>query len=184
MTEMTGEVLEYCRGRMEVRPEPVALRVFLGKVARAVHAEMIARSIQVLVGIREDTVVRLDSTRMERVFRNLLRNAADAMPDGGEIRLGAARSGDRLIISVADTGCGMSEDVLRRATEPFFSSGKELGSGLGMAIAGRIVEGHGGALEIESVQGKGTTVRVLLPLEAPGATMEPAEASEPQTQAC
>jgi len=164
MMETTRDVLEYCRGRMQMRPEPISLRVFLGRIVQAAHHEMSARSIRVLVGLKEDLAVPVDVKRMERAFRNLLYNAAEAMNSGGEIHVTASRARDRLMISITDSGCGMSEDVLRRALEPFYTAGKEMGTGLGMAIAARIVEGHGGAMEIESAEGKGTTVRILLPL--------------------
>jgi len=168
MTGMTKEVLDFCRGRMELRTEPVSLRIFLGRVARAVHAEMSARSIRVLVALRDDVTLMIDPARMERVFRNLLRNASEAMPGGGEVRVGGAIAADRLVISVTDSGCGMTEEVRRRAFEPFYTSGKETGSGLGMAIASSIISAHGGAVEVESAPGKGTTIRVVLPLETPG----------------
>jgi signal transduction histidine kinase len=168
MTEMTRDVLEYCRGRMQMKPEPVSLRVFLGRLIQAVHNEMTARSIRVLVGLREDLVIQVDVKRLERAFRNLFGNAADAMSHGGEIHVSAARAQDRIMISITDSGCGMSEEVRRRALEPFYTAGKESGTGLGMAIAARIVEGHGGAMEIESTEGSGTTVRILLPLRESG----------------
>lgn len=180
MVGMTREVLDYCRGRIEVRAEPIPLRLFLGRVARAVSAEMNARSIRVLVAIREDVTMMLDTERMERVFRNFLRNAAEAMPEGGEVRIGGAVAGDRLVISIADTGCGMSEEVRQRAFEPFYTSGKEGGSGLGMAIAASIISAHGGAVEIDSTPGQGTTIRVLLPLDGAGSrSREEAGAREP-----
>lgn len=163
MTEMTREVLEFCRGRVSLSAQPTSLRLFLARLVQAVRNEMRAREVRVLVGLREDMVLTLDAKRMERVFRNLIRNAADAMKDGGDIHITAARAQDRAVLSVVDSGCGMTEEVRKRALEPFYSSGKETGTGLGMAIAARIVEAHDGAMEIESVPGKGTTVRVLLP---------------------
>jgi CheY-like chemotaxis protein len=120
------------------------------------------------------------------VLLNLAINARDAMPEGGELtlRARAPRSGEpapiageltgrgRAVIEVVDTGCGMSAEVAERAFEPFYTT-KDLGegSGLGLATVYGIVQQLGGAVELESAPGRGTTVRLHLPLDAeePGA---------------
>jgi signal transduction histidine kinase len=112
--------------------------------------------------------VRLDQEALQRVFQNIVANARDAMPGGGTLRVAAAAERGRLRVEFADTGTGMPEEVRRRVGEPFFSHGKRHGTGLGMAIARRVVEEHGGTLEIDSAPGAGTTVRLLLPLAPRG----------------
>jgi signal transduction histidine kinase len=89
------------------------------------------------------------------------------MPQGGALRV---RTGEReglLCVEFSDEGAGMLEGVRRRVGEPFFTSGKLRGTGLGMAMVKKIVEEHGGRVEIESAPGRGTTVRLLLPPEGP-----------------
>lgn len=102
------------------------------------------------------------------VFVNILQNAAEALhgkPGGGTVMVTARRDGDALLVRVADTGPGMSREVLENATVPFFT-GKAGGTGLGLAMADRIVHDHGGTLELKSRPGAGTRVTVRLPLRA------------------
>lgn len=112
-----------------------------------------------------------DRQQLRQVLLNLFTNAADAMHNGGTLNLGVhptelATSKSGIVISVADTGIGIDPNHLHRVTEPFFSTKEEgKGTGLGLAICRRIVEQHHGRLEIESALGKGTTVRVLLPVK-------------------
>ena len=104
-------------------------------------------------------------------------NAVDAMPKGGVLSASLRRLGaeDALEIAVADDGHGMTPDEIRTAFEPYFST-KDTGLGLGLALTRKIVEDHGGSISLESVQGRGTTARILLPLTA-GTPVEHSEAA-------
>lgn len=106
-----------------------------------------------------------DPQQLAIVFSNIVRNACDAMPQGGQIELSAIRNGDGVGISVRDTGTGMSKEVLQRVMEPLFTT-KARGIGLGMAISRAIVEKHNGKLLAASEVGQGTTVTVWLPKAA------------------
>jgi signal transduction histidine kinase len=98
------------------------------------------------------------------VLENLVRNAMEAMPDGGTVTVRTARSGaESVLLSVADTGCGMDARTRERAFDDFFTT-KALGSGLGLAFVRRVVEAHGGRVSLESEQGRGTLVSVRLPV--------------------
>lgn len=116
--------------------------------------------------------VEADANLLRLVFDNLVSNAFQAMPDGGtvEIVVGEATRGDAQFvrIDIVDQGHGMDEQVLARATDPFYTT-RPSGTGLGLPIVQRIVEAHGGQLEIDSTPGQGTRVSLLLPLLAPGA---------------
>jgi signal transduction histidine kinase len=101
---------------------------------------------------------------MVRVISNLIKNAREAMPHGGILTLDIEQDANDAVIRVADTGSGMSPDLLAKVFEPFFTYGKKNGTGLGMAIARSIVEAHGGQIEISSTLGSGTTVKIRLPL--------------------
>ena len=104
------------------------------------------------------------SGEVREVVANLILNAVDALPDGGSIRIQTLEEGHRVLVSVADTGIGMSEDVRRRAFEPFFTTKGVKSTGLGLAVAYGTVRRHGGELTIDSAQGRGTTVTFSLPL--------------------
>jgi signal transduction histidine kinase len=106
-----------------------------------------------------------DPGQLEQVLVNLLMNAADACAEGGHVRASAAERGDRVAIEISDDGCGIAADHLPSVLDPFFTTKKRgQGTGLGLTIAADIVKNHGGALEIDSVVGSGTTVRVYLPI--------------------
>jgi len=95
---------------------------------------------------------------------NLVFNAVDALPKGGVITISTRPTGQRVAIEVKDNGQGMSEETRLRCFEPFFSTKGEHGTGLGLAQVYGVVTRHGGTVEIESELGKGTTVRILLPV--------------------
>ena len=121
-------------------------------------------------------MVRGDELKLAQVFSNLLSNAIKFTPKGGEVVLEALEQGDGgVLVSVRDTGVGMSEEEIRVALEPFgqIDGGRDRwrdGTGLGLPIAKSLVEMHGGKLVITSVKGSGTDVTVLLPSEQ-GATL-------------
>ena len=114
--------------------------------------------------------IRADETRLQEVLYNLLENAVKYSRENGEIRLQAERCGPEIVISVSDNGIGISRDDLPRIFERFYRADKARsrefgGTGLGLSIVKHIAQLHGGRVEAESEPGKGTTVRVLLPID-------------------
>jgi two-component system, OmpR family, phosphate regulon sensor histidine kinase PhoR len=114
-------------------------------------------------------LIRADETRLQEILYNLLDNALKYTQPGGKIRLQADQQGDEIAVSVSDTGIGIDEADLPRVFERFYRADKarsrELGgTGLGLSIVKHIAQMHGGRVEAESKPGRGTTVRVLLPL--------------------
>ncbi|HET6316645.1 MAG TPA: response regulator, partial [Chloroflexota bacterium] len=114
--------------------------------------------------------VAIDPAELREVLINLLFNATDAMPDGGSIEISSrpGRNAGMAELEVRDNGHGMPESVRARIFEPFYSTKGAKGSGLGLAVAYSIITRHGGAITVESEQGKGTTFLIRLPF-APGA---------------
>lgn len=100
--------------------------------------------------------VVLDYKKITYCLRSLVNNAVEAMPNGGGLTLHTARGHEEVILTVKDTGPGMSEEEIRTVTTPFFST-KEQGTGLGLPLCARILEGHNAAFEIFSEQGRGTS---------------------------
>jgi signal transduction histidine kinase len=107
-----------------------------------------------------------DRDRLKQVLLNLILNALDAMPDGGTLTVEGTAAGGALTLAVADTGPGIAPDVLSRLFEPYVTT-KAKGLGLGLAIARRVVEDHGGRIEAESLAGQGTRIVMALPLRGP-----------------
>jgi len=144
----------------------VDVREALGRAATGVRREQTARSVTVDMSRVPNELprVRGDAASLEQLFANVLTNAAQASADGGAVALSVEANGGPLFaVTVRDHGAGMSPDVLARAGEPLFSTKPE-GTGLGLAVARRIAAAHGGTLSIESASGRGTTVRIQLPL--------------------
>jgi PAS domain S-box-containing protein len=122
---------------------------------------------------------------LTEMITNLLLNAIDAMPNGGRLTV-TTRTDKRgwVVLTVADTGVGMSEAVRRRIFEPFFSTKGEAGSGLGLAMAYSIVKRHGGEIRVDSEPGKGTTFTITLPASGEAIPQAPApERTGPRRQA-
>jgi two-component system, NtrC family, nitrogen regulation sensor histidine kinase NtrY len=111
--------------------------------------------------------VLVDRTLILRALANIVENALHAMPGKGELTVDASTEPDAVVITFRDTGVGMDDEALARVFEPYFST-KASGTGLGLPIARRNVEATGGAIDVESQKGVGTTVRVRLPLESSG----------------
>lgn len=113
--------------------------------------------------------VLVDPGLFRLALDNLVANSAQAMPDGGTIKLSVHRGNfedgtEAAAVDIIDSGCGMKKEELERAKKPFFTT-KPRGTGLGIPIAVRIVEAHGGEMEIESAPHRGTTVTIKLPYE-------------------
>jgi signal transduction histidine kinase len=109
--------------------------------------------------------VMADAEQVKQVFLNLLSNAAEAMDEGGELRIAAEAGRDSrpmAVVRFTDTGPGIAADVRSRIFEPFYST-KEGGTGLGLCIAARIMARHGGRLELEPAAGRGASFAVWIP---------------------
>jgi signal transduction histidine kinase len=109
-----------------------------------------------------------DFAKLGRVFHNLLRNACEAVsPDSGRIRIVARGANNRVEISVSDNGSGIPEEIRDEVFQPFITSGKRDGTGLGLAVVEKIVRDHGGEVVVESTGSRGTTFKVTLPVMPP-----------------
>lgn len=111
-------------------------------------------------------IVNMDPNEMKQVFINIINNALQAMPRGGDLRIRVHPvGGHEATIEFADTGVGISPENLQKIFEPFFSTKEDRdGTGLGLPISYRIVQHHGGRIDVESEPGKGTVFRIVLPL--------------------
>lgn len=167
LVEMTTEVLDYCRSKTQLNPEPTQLHVFFDEAMKPLRPEFKRRGIRLETEIRHADAIPLDRRRFQRVIYNLAINAADAMPGGGALRLHAVREGDVVQIEVTDNGCGIPLESQEKVWQPFVTMGKKHGTGLGLPIARKIIEDHGGTISLQSEVGKGTTFIIRLPLCRP-----------------
>jgi signal transduction histidine kinase len=147
-----------------VKAQTIDLREPLAAAMRTAAPEFQARSAR-LEPLADATPVHVqaDAAALERLFLNLLRNAAQALGAQGRARVGVEAADDVATVTIRDTGPGIPKDDLEHVFEPFYSTKAE-GTGLGLAIARQIVAAHGGELSIASEEGHGTEVRVQLPV--------------------
>ena len=111
--------------------------------------------------------VKGDPVELREVLVNMIYNAIDAMPSGGEIRLTIQENRDRVVVCVSDTGTGMSPDVKQRLFDPFFTTKGKAGTGMGLAVSFGIIRRHEGSIEVDSEPGRGTTFKISLPKVVP-----------------
>ncbi|MCW4030230.1 MAG: ATP-binding protein [Candidatus Bathyarchaeota archaeon] len=119
-------------------------------------------NIVVINETQDEQTLLVDHLKIERVFTNLINNALDAMHEGGTLTITSSHVKDYIQIDFADTGAGMPSEVLEKLWTPFFTT-KAKGMGIGLAICKRIVDAHGGKIEVQSVEGEGTIFSVFLP---------------------
>lgn len=135
-------------------------------------------TIEVRVNAPKPAMALGDSSELREVVLNFIFNAVDAMPQGGTIEVGTAVDGSTARFWVADDGAGMTQEVIARIFEPFYSTKGERGTGLGLSASHGIIENHGGDINVTSEPGKGTRFDVILPLHE---STSAAAASPPAT---
>ncbi|HUE97400.1 MAG TPA: HAMP domain-containing sensor histidine kinase, partial [Longimicrobiaceae bacterium] len=173
ITDMTQELLEYARGTTQLEFEKVSPRILIAELEEEVLRPLTGAGIQVHFAIGFDDPIRVDRRRFFRVLHNIVKNAAEAMPQGGTITITVEAMDDRAVFRVADTGVGIPPEVLPTIFEPFVSHGKAGGTGLGMAIVHSVVEAHGGTILVESTPGEGTSFTIAIPIaDQPAIEME------------
>jgi len=107
--------------------------------------------------------VCVDAEQLWEALLNLIRNALDAMPDGGNLTVTVQRHGAEALMSISDNGRGMTEEEARHLFVPFFTT-KSDGTGLGLAYTQRVINEHGGRIDCATARGKGSTFSIQLPL--------------------
>ena len=170
--ETISRIQDLSRIRRDVSSVPLDLNAVVTNAVEMTRTkwkdESEARGIRIAVLVRPGTLPLTvgDPAEICRVVCNLLINAVEAMPKGGEISLATFHEGDQVLLEVSDTGTGMSEEVRERIFEPFFTT-KEIGQGLGTSIIYGIVARHGGDIRVSSLEGRGTTFHLRLPVISP-----------------
>lgn len=166
MAGMTQELLEYSRGVTHLKVERVLVGTIVAQIEEQCLARLAAQGIRVERTVAYVGWVTVDAQRLLRLLLNLLKNAQEAISEGGMVRFAVRAEDGWLVWEIADNGCGMPAEVLATVFEPFVSHGKSGGTGLGMTIAKTVAEAHGGTIKVDSKEGQGTVCVVRLPLGA------------------
>ena len=147
----------------KLRRQPLALNAFLDQKLAFLCAELERANVKLQTHFDPAaTVINADADQLWQAMLNLIRNSCEAMPSGGELTIGTRRDGGQVLLLVSDNGTGMTEAQRQRVFVPFFTT-KEAGIGLGVTLVNQIVTEHGGHLECQSANGKGSTFTIFLP---------------------
>jgi signal transduction histidine kinase len=179
LEHILDDFLHYARGGVvNRRPEDLAriVRELLEFVEPEDERAGIRHHVDLPIGL---PLVLVDEARIKQAVLNLLVNARQAMPDGGELLVRLRRMGHQVELSITDTGTGMSSEKLARCFEEYWSD-KPGGTGLGLSTARRIIEEHGGTIQALSEEGRGSSFSITLPLAV---ELVRAEESDARTQA-
>lgn len=145
----------------ELNISDIDLKIIIENCVTAVTGER--SNINLNLDIKGLPIIKGDEVFLRQAFTNLIQNAVEAMPQGGELAIKASSKGDFLDVAISDAGHGIAENIMDKIFLPFFTT-KENGTGLGLAIVHKIVVSHGGNISAESSE-KGTTFRIRFPLE-------------------
>src|SRR5580704_2245671 len=165
MTELIDSLLEFSRTRESLRLTFGNVKESVDRVVQIIRSH--PRFHPVWISVRQEGNCRgwFDTKKLERAFYNLLLNACEATPgDGGRITVELTGIPDGVQVRVADNGRGIPEAVRDKLFEPFVSSGKENGTGLGLTVVQKIIQDHGGDVVVEQTSVEGTVFRLTLPL--------------------
>ncbi|GIG02918.1 sensor histidine kinase [Catellatospora citrea] len=155
-------------GELRLHPQPIGLSELIAQVAGTHQARADSAGVALTTGADEDLVLVADPVRLRQAVANLVANAIRHTPAGGTVALGARTEQEQVVISVGDTGSGISAENLPRVFDRFWRGEKSRnrhtgGSGLGLAIVRKIAEAHGGCAEATSIPGVGSVFTVRLP---------------------
>jgi signal transduction histidine kinase len=173
MSSVIGKLLFLARsdaGKEQLNFEDVELKELITGLSANVEALAQDKGIKLTVDAKEDLIVNGDKVKLRQLFINILENAVRYTPNDGNISVSLVRSESDALVTITDTGIGIPPEHLPHIFERFYRVDKarsraEGGVGLGLAIAKIVADSHGGKIEVESVEGKGTSFYISLPLK-------------------
>ncbi len=163
MSNMAHDLLDFAKGQTRLAKAVVDIGEFLQEVAFQGGEIVRDSKVQFMAEQKNAFQLMADKDKLLRVLINLIRNAKEAMAQGGSIKVTVSLEGMEGVIRVADNGPGMPPELRGRLFEPFATFGKAGGTGLGLALSKKIIQDHNGAIDCHSVPGKGTTFIIRLP---------------------
>jgi signal transduction histidine kinase len=165
------------RSRRRLAREPVDLPQVIGRLGALGEPALETAGIRLSHACDTVRPISGDVAQLELALLNLISNAVDAMPAGGDLRIRVTQDGDDVQLTIADSGVGIAPEIRDRVFEPWFTTkGSGRGTGLGLSITRSVLTELGGRIEVHSEPGRGTTVAVTLPATAPGEEAKPSHA--------
>ena len=159
INDLTNNLLEFAKPS-PLQLQPTNINALLERSLTLLHHQLVQNKINIIKNLDSTDSIQADPNKLTQAFLNLILNAIEAMPNGGIITISTKSNKDQIEIEIQDTGIGIPEKDFKNIFKPFFTQ-KEKGTGLGLAIVEEIIKNHNGAIKVKSVQGKGTTFRLV-----------------------
>ncbi len=163
---IVSRLLDFARPGTSSDTEEVDLRSLIQEIMLLTRKNLEQRSVTVTTRVDVEQPLIGNPAQLKQVVLNLVLNAMEAMPEGGEIAIDVYAAEGGAVIAVTDTGIGMDAETVAQIFDPFYST-KQEGTGLGLAVTYGIIEGHGGRISVESELGKGTQFSIWIPYMQP-----------------
>jgi signal transduction histidine kinase/ligand-binding sensor protein len=167
LSDMATEFLSYSNVD-QLKTSPIDIHILLQQVIRFIGYQAKEHNVTIKEKFSPSIPeISLNHKQMKQVFLNIILNAIQAMPDGGELKIStemARNKEDKILVTFSDTGVGIKKEVQAHVFEPFFTTRKG-GTGLGLSFVDKVVRDHGGEIEIKSSKGKGTRIDLYFPLQ-------------------
>jgi signal transduction histidine kinase len=162
LEELASGVLDFSKKR-KLTLETLDLNVLINETLDIMADRLSYGNIEVVTDLCDrELSVKVDRDRMKQVLFNLIDNAMQAMPNGGKLDVSTGTNASYRWFKIIDTGCGMSKETIEQLFKPFYTT-RSAGCGLGLPVSKRIVDDHGGFLEVESIPGRQSVFTVNLP---------------------
>jgi two-component system sporulation sensor kinase A len=140
--------------------------LLIKEVVTLLDAQANLYNVQIITeSAHDDIYINCESNQIKQVCINFIKNAIEAMPNGGEMKIKLERGPSTVMIRFIDQGGGMPQHVLSRLGQPFYTT-KEKGTGLGFMVSKKIIENHNGSVQVFSEENKGTTIEINMPYES------------------
>ena len=160
LTNMTSDVLDFAKGKTNILPVKTPADKVISNFSKLFENHIRNQGFEFIHSCKADGNIYVDPEKISRVFMNIMKNALEAMDEGGVFSIGAENRNGEIEFQLSDTGPGIPPQIRERLFDSFVTSGKEGGTGLGLAIVKKIIDEHRGRIEVLSEPGKGTTFKI------------------------
>ena len=158
--KIINDLLDYS-AKIRLDPEITDINSILKQTCRSLK---IPENIKLVDLTKQEPKIEVDFAKIQRVFINMVKNAIDAMSNGGTLTIKSKETNGSADVTISDTGTGLSEETIKKLWTPLFTT-KAKGMGFGLAISKRLIEAHGGSVSVKSELGKGTTFTIIIPIK-------------------
>jgi K+-sensing histidine kinase KdpD len=163
LTNMTTDVLDFAKGKTTILPRKYPVNKLIDEFVRFFETDVKKRGYIFKHSVNTASMLYIDPEKINRVFMNIMKNALEAMDEGGSFSIDANDFNGEVLFSLSDTGKGIPVEIRDRLFDSFVTSGKKGGTGLGLAIVKKVIDEHKGRIEVESEPGEGTTFKIYFP---------------------